>query len=206
LLAFVLIIIATVAITIWWLQRPIKPVVLSAQEKKVVDTKLQQMRSAPVAARDERTTAVPRVNPSPAPTSSRVYEPGGMELRLSERELNGLLNQNTDLAKTVQLELDTDAVNAYIAVPIPKDFPLVGGRMFRARGRFRLVLTKGQAPVAMLEDVSILGVSLPKEWLGGVKGKNLLADAVGQGSDAATWKGIKSLRVVPGAIVLELGN
>src|SRR6185503_10619775 len=85
LLAFVLIIVATVAITIWWIQRPIKPVVLSAEEKKVVDTKLQQMRSAPLAAPDERPTSVPRANSAANSTSSRSYVPGGKELRLTER-------------------------------------------------------------------------------------------------------------------------
>lgn len=204
LLAFLLIIVATVAITIWWIQRPIKPVVLSEAEKKVVDTKLQEMRSAPTPARDEQRSIV-RANPPPNPTSNR-YVPGGKELRLTEREINGLLNQNTELGDKVRLELDTDAINAYLAVPIPKDFPIAGGKMFRARGRFRLVLSKDQAPVAMLEDVTVFGISLPKEWLGGVKGKNLLADAVGERNDSSTWKGIKSLRVVPGAIVLEVGD
>jgi hypothetical protein len=206
LLAFLLIIVATVAITIWWIQRPIKPVVLSAAEKQVVDTKLQQMRDAPVAGRDGRPSPAPRANSSPNSTPARVYQPGGKELRLTERELNGLLNANTDLGKTVRLELDTDAINAYVAVPIPKDFPVGGGRMFRAKGRFRMSLSQDQAPVAMLEDVTVLGLSLPKEWLGGVKGKNLLADAMGERSDAPTWKGIKSLRIVPGAIVLEVGD
>ena len=139
-------------------------------------------------------------------TTIRLYQPGGRELRLTERELNGLLNENTDLGQTVRLEFDTDAINAYLAVPIPKDFPVGGGRMFRARGRFRLSLSQDQAPVAVLEDVTVLGLSLPKEWLGGVKGKNLLADVVGQSNGAATWKGIKSLRVVPGAILLEVGD
>src|SRR3954447_24941707 len=37
LLALMLIIVATVAITIWWIQRPIKPVTLSAREKATVD-------------------------------------------------------------------------------------------------------------------------------------------------------------------------
>ena len=78
--------------------------------------------------------------------------------------------------------------------------------MFRAKGRFRMSLSKDQAPVAMLEDVTVLGLSLPKEWLGGVKGKNLLADAMGERSDAPTWKGVKSLRIIPGAIVLEVGE
>jgi hypothetical protein len=205
LLALVLIIVATVAITIWWIQRPIKPVVLSAAEKQVVESKLQQVRSAPVATRDERLSPAPRPNPAPGSPSNR-YVAGGKELRLTERELNGLLNENTDLGKTVRLELDTDAINAYLAVPIPKDFPIGGGRMFRAKGRFRMSLSQDQAPVAMLEDVTVLGLSLPKEWLGGVKGKNLLADAMGERSDAPTWKGIKSLRIVPGAIVLQVGD
>src|ERR1051325_8562238 len=205
LLALLLIIAATVAITIWWIQRPIKPVVLSAAEKQAVEAKLQQVRSAPATARDERLSPAPRPDPAPKSTSNR-YVPGGKELRLTERELNGLLNENTDLGKTVRLELDTDAINAYVAVPIPKDFPVGGGRMFRAKGRFRMSLSQDQAPVAMLEDVTVLGLSLPKEWLGGVKGKKLLADAMGERNSAANWKGVKSLRIVPGAIVLEVGE
>jgi hypothetical protein len=200
LLAFLLIIVATTAFTIWWIQRPIKPVVLSAQEKKVVETKLEQARSAPVP-RDQGLVVV--TNSGFAPSR---YAPGGKELRLTEREINGLLNDKTDLGDRVRIELDADAINAYIAVPIPKDFPIGGGRMFRARGRFRLALSNEQAPVAMLEDVTVFGLSLPKAWLGGIKGKNLLADVVGDRNGASTWKGIKNLRVVPGAIVLEVGD
>jgi hypothetical protein len=202
LIALLLIVVATVAITLWWLQRPIKPVVLSAKEKAVVEQKLQRLGGgtnglSPRAA--GRDTA-----PTLEPTSR--YTAGSRTFQLTERELNGLLNANTDLGKTVRLELDRDAINAYLAVPIPQDFPIGGGKMFRAKGRFHMSLSKDQAPVAMLEDVTVLGLSLPKEWLGGVKGKNLLADAMGGRSDALTWKGIKSLRIVPGAIVLEVGD
>ena len=203
LLAVLLLLVATVAITIWWMQRPIKPVVLSEKEKTVVEAKLQRMG----AGRNGQPASPSSVASSPnvSPVPNRTYVPGGKELRLTERELNGLLNQNTELGNTVRLELDTDAINAYVAVPIPKDFPVGGGKMFRARSRFRMSLSSDQAPVAMLEDVTVFGLSLPKEWLGGVKGKNLLADAVGK-PDGATWRGIKSLRVVPGAIVLEVGD
>jgi len=207
LLAFALLIVATVFITIWWIQRPIRPVVLTADEKKVVETKLEQVRNGPApTGRDERPAIELRQDPPPEPVPGRTYQPGGKELRLTERELNGLLNANTDLGQTVRLELDRDAINAYLAVPIPQDFPVGGGRMFRAKGRFRLSLGPDQAPVAMLEDVTVLGLSLPKEWLGGVKGKNLLADAMGGQGGASSWKGIKSLRIVPGAVVLEVGD
>ena len=74
--------------------------------------------------------------------------------------------------------------------------------MFRARGRFRVSLGTEGNPYAILEDVTVFGLSLPKAWLGGIKGENLLGDAMGQ--DKWRIKGIKSLRVEPGALVLEV--
>src|SRR5205085_6612945 len=96
------------------------------------------------------------------------------------------------------------AINAYIAVPIPEDFPIGGGKMFRARGRFRLSLGNNGAPYAILEDVTVFGLSLPKAWLGGLKGQNLLGQAMGERNGSPIFRGIKSLRVEPGALVLEV--
>ena len=134
----------------------------------------------------------------------RFYVPGGKVLKLSEREVNGLLNANTDLGKSVRFEFDQDAINAYLAVRIPQDFPIGGGRMFRARGQFRVSLGNGGKPYAILEDVTVFGISLPKAWLGGIKGENLLGEAMTGNNQAPVLKGIKSLRVEPGALVLEL--
>ena len=78
--------------------------------------------------------------------------------------------------------------------------------MFRARGRFRVSLNDGDAPYAILEDVTVFGLSLPKEWLGGLKGQNLIANAVGKRDGAPILHGVKSLRVVPGAIVVQVGD
>ena len=125
-------------------------------------------------------------------------------LKLSEREVNGLLNANTDLGKSVRFEFDQDAINAYLAVRIPQDSHIGSGRMFRARGQFLVSLGNGGKPFATLEDVTILGLSLPKAWLGGIKGENLLGEAMTGNNQAPVLKGIKSLRVEPGALVLEL--
>src|SRR6185436_19983171 len=169
-----------------YIQRPIKPVVLSAAEQAAVDKKLEHLGEksgdaarAPTAER----TATPL-------ELDRPYVPGSKVLRLTERELNGLLNANTDLGKTVRLEFGRDAINAYVAAPIPEDVPVLGGKMFRARGRFRLSLPNGAAPQAVLEDVTIFGLSLPKAWLGGLKGENLLTDAVGERNGAPILQGI----------------
>jgi hypothetical protein len=204
------IIFATVAITIWWIQRPIKPVVLSASEKSAVEEKLQHLGGRDTRSVNRAATAgdsVP-VFPDAAPKVEldRQYVPGSKVFKLTERELNGLLNANTDLGKTVRLEFGRDAINAYVAVPIPQDFPVVGGRMFRARARFKVSLGDGGAPYAIIEDVSVLGISLPKAWLAGLKGENLLGQATGGRDGSPVIKGIKSLRVEPGALVLEVAD
>ena len=212
---------ATVAITSWWLQRPIKPVVLSASEKATVDEKLQHLNggnaSAPVHSTASTTALAPNRQPKaaappPAPAATaeaslgqgRPYVPGSKVFKLTDREINGLLNANTDLGKSVRLEFAQDAVNAYVAVRIPQDFPIGGGRMFRARGSFRVSLGNGGVPYAVLEDVTVFGVSLPKAWLGGLKGENLISQAVGERKESPVLRGIKTLRVEPGALVLEV--
>ena len=223
LLALVLVIAATVLITLWWIQRPIKPVVLSAPEKAAVEQKLQHLGGgkAPPAASASASTIAPARNrePKPAvpppvavpspeadPGQARPYVPGSKVFKLTEREINGLLNANTDLGQSVRLEFAQDAVNAYLAVPIPQDFPIGGGKIFRARGRFRVSLGNGGAPYAILEDVTIFGVSLPKAWLGGLKGENLIGRATGERNGSPVLQGIKSLRVEPGALVLEVAE
>lgn len=199
-LALFLIIIATVAITIWWIQRPIKPVTLTEKEKVVLDQKLEKI------SKDNSypSSVTNRAIQPPQKPSEPVYTPGSKVLRITEREINGLLNQNTDLGQTVRLEFVRDAINAYLAVPIPKDFPIGGGRTFRARSRFHLSLDANGQPDANLEDVTVLGISLPNAWLGGVKGKNLLADAARDRNGRPILRGIKGLHVESGALVLEL--
>lgn len=219
LLGLMLLVVATVAMTVWYLQRPIQPVQLSSSEKAVVEKKLDRLGGTAAStsrAPDSSTlppSPSPRVPGARAPESAvtmlepdRPYEAGAKVLRLTERELNGLLNANTDLGKTVRLELGRDAINAYVTAPIPEDVPVMGGKIFRARGRFRVALTNDATACAILEDVTVFGLSLPKAWLGGIKGENLLGDAMGTRQGSPILKGLKSLRVEPGALVLEVAD
>lgn len=209
LLGLVLVIAGTVAITLWWIQRPIKPVVLTQQEKTIVDSKLRYVEEPESRALGDlrrgnpaNVTGEPGANP--IPTENQPYVPGGKEVRLTQREINGLLNANTDLGKSVRIQFEQDAVDAYLAVPIPPDFPVLGGKMFRARGQFRVSIGNGGTPYAVLEDVSVFGLSLPKAWLGGIKGENLFGEAIGQGNGGPVISGIKRLRIEPGALVLQV--
>ena len=121
LLGLVVVVCATAAITVWYIQRPIQPVVLSASEKAAVDKKLAHFGGGSGDA-PRALTAKDAVS---KPEQDRPYVPGSKMLRLTERELNGLLNLNTDLGKTVRLELRQDAINAYVTAPIPEDVLLL---------------------------------------------------------------------------------
>lgn len=188
---------------LWWIQRPITPVVLSSKEQAVVEQKIRELEGGRIPLQPGPTPAIAtEIAPTPTP-EDRPYTPGAKSLRITEREINGLLNQNTDLGERLRFEFGRDAVNAYVAIPIPEDFPIGGGTTFRMRGRFRVSIGGDGEPFAILEDVTVFGLSLPKEWLGGIKGENLLADALGTESGI---QGIKSLRVEPGALVIEVND
>src|SRR6185295_15514775 len=119
-----------------------------------VDNKLQHLSSSNAAR--PAPSAVPP--PPSSPPQAPPYVPGSKMFKLTDREINGLLNAKTDLGKSVRLEFAKDAINAYVVVPIPNDFPIGGGKMFRARGRFGLSLGNGGTPYATLEDVTVFGV------------------------------------------------
>ena len=206
LLLLILLIAASVGGTIWWIQRPIRPVVLTAKEQTAVEEKIKEIGGGTIPLETRPLPAGSGAVVQPAPDNleaDRPYVPGSKTLRLTEREINGLLNLNTDLGSKVRLEFAADAVNAYMAIPIPQDFPIGAGTMFRMRGRFRVSIGGEGKPYAILEDVTVFGLSLPKEWLGGIKGENLLGEALG---GEPVLQGIKSLKVEPGVLVIEVGD
>src|SRR5205823_3640885 len=116
-LAILLLGAAVVMFTLWWIQRPIKPVVLSAPEKAAVDQKLARLGDRSVSGTASVSTAKTNGN---SELEAR-YTPGSKVVRLTEREMNGLLNANTGLGDSVRLEFDRDAINAYLAMRIPQD-------------------------------------------------------------------------------------
>jgi hypothetical protein len=174
----------------WWMHRPIKPVFLSEPERKVVQEKLEVIQM-PVSVQTEAE--------APAPAEPK-YEAGAREIVFTERELNGLLHSNTGLGDKVKLELATNAVNARIEADLDPQLPIVGGKRLNARARLRF----GDDPAAaqlILEDLTVWGVSLPNEWLGGLKGRNLLGEALGT---EGGLPGVEKFEVRPGKLSIRL--
>lgn len=178
------IVVLLVAIGLWfWFNRPIKPVQLDAKEKAAVEAKLDAVQQPPAGPK---------------------YEKGAKEIILTERELNGLLNEHTQLGEKLKFELVEGAVQARIESDLDKDLPIVGGRRLKARARF-FVSNEGGRPRLVLDDLTVWGVSLPNDWLGGLKGQDLLGQTLGAGSHGGL-AGVKDMKVENGQIRIELAD
>jgi hypothetical protein len=163
----------------WWHNRPIQPVVLTPQEKEIVAEKVESIQKP----------AEPK------------YEIGKKEIILTERELNGLLNENTTFGKSLSFELATNAVHARVETDLDKDLPFIGGRHLKARARF---LVKGETgkPAFVLDDLTVWGISLPNDWLGGMKGHDLLGEVLGMKDGHIA--GVDEFKVEPGQLRIRL--
>lgn len=179
-----IIVILIALIGMWfWVNRPIKPVQLDAREKAAVEAKLEAVQQPP---------------------ASPTYEKGAKEIILTERELNGLLNEHTQFGEKLKFELVEGAVHARIETDLDKDLPVVGGRRLKARARFFVSNEQGR-PRLVLDDLTVWGVSLPNDWLGGLKGQDLLGQLLGA-NHHGNLSGVKDLKVESGRIRIELAD
>lgn len=165
----------------WWSNRPIRPVVLTEQEKTAVAEKVEAIQKP----------AEPK------------YEKGGKEIVLTERELNGLLNERTTMGKTVSFELATNAIHARVETDLDPDLPVVGGKHLKARARFLVSEEPGKASF-ILDDLTVWGISLPNDWLAGLKGKDLLGEILGGRNGRVA--GVEEFKIEPGRLIIRLAE
>ncbi len=207
----VLTVLLTVGIT-WWVlssyifAKEFKVVTLSPAEEQVLDEKLQvlglDLETAPesVAARDPADfDRQGRLKPQ------RYTEEGARrEVSFSERELNALLANNTDLASKLAINLSDDLVSARMLMPMDPDFPVLGGKTLRASAGVEMAYREGR-PVVVIKGVSIWGVPVPNAWLGNLKNIDLVGEF---GADQGFWKafadGVQDIRVEDGQLRVKL--
>lgn len=168
-----------------WANRPIEPTVLAAKEQQVLDKKVEAVQE---------------------PT----YTPGGKSIVLTEREVNALLHQNTDLGEKLKIEFANNAVHARVHTDLDPELPVLGGKTLKAKARF-VIQQNGPSSALVLDDVTVWGVSLPNAWLGELKGKNLISNlgidknGAPQGGGAFS-NGIEEINVKNGEIVIRLAE
>jgi hypothetical protein len=200
------IILLTVAIsmgaTFWVLTKfvfpqPFTPVELSDKEQSSLDEKLLAFQGwgAPIAPESQGAGTLQPEKYSES--DEKRY------IELSERELNGMLANNTDLAQRLAIDLSRDLASAKLLIPLDPDFPIMGGKTLKLAAGLELTYTN-QRPVVILKGVSVMGVPIPGAWLGGLKNVDLISEF----GDAGFWKafaeGVDLIKVEDSKLVIKL--
>jgi len=209
-------ILVTVGITYWILStyifaREFKTVALDTKEEQVLDEKLRVLGIDPgtsLSGKPAKASAKPVSDEFDAQGNlkpMRYSEKGTKhEVFFSQRELNALLANNTDLAKKVAIDLSDDLVSARMLMPMDPDFPLLGGKTLRASAGVEMAYHDGK-PIVVLKGVSIWGVPIPNAWLGNLKNIDLVGH---YGTDQGFWKsfaaGVQDIRVEEGVLKIKL--
>jgi hypothetical protein len=199
-------VVVTALLTAWAVRAYIfpsdfEPVELSAREQSALDAKLARLEGLggferPASNREDDETWL---RPEPYDESE-----ADREISLSERELNSLIAQNTDLATRLAIDLSDDLASARLLIPVDPDFPLLGGKTLRVNAGVELAYT-GKRPVVRLKGISVMGVPIPNAWLGNLKNVDLVEQ---YGTDTGFWQafaaGVAQLAVEEGRLKIKL--
>lgn len=201
--AMLLTLAATLLIVKTWLfPQPFAPVVLSPAEEQRLERKLARFeqwdRGDPGAAA-RRGPIADDLRPEPY-----SEEGASREIRLSEREVNGMIAANTDLATRMAVDFANDLVSVKMLIPIDPDFPLFGGKVLKVRAGAELAFRQGR-PVVILRGITVMGVPLPNAWLGGLKNIDLVQLF---GTDPGFWQsfaqGVAAIEVRDSTLLIVL--
>lgn len=214
-LFLLLAILVTAGITYWLIRTYVfasdfRPVELSQNEQQQLDTKLRRMGLDPVAllpGAERPADASPRGDFDAAGNlqPQRYTEEGASRIiELSERELNAMLANNSDLAKRLAVDLSDSLASARLLVPFEPDFPVLGGKTLRVNAGLELDYRNAQ-PVVILRGVSVMGVPIPNAWLGNLKNVDLVNQfGGGPGFWSSFADGVEVIEINDGKLHIEL--
>jgi hypothetical protein len=209
LLVIALTVVATLA-TVWvtthyLFPKQFTPVTLDHKEQQVLDTKLQrlhiQLGVAPPAPHKKE--AAP-ATPAPVLKPERYSEENApREVTFTEREINAMIANNTDLASKLAIDLSQDLISAVLLVPMDPDMPVFGGKTLKINAGLELRYKSGK-PVVILKGVSLWGVPLPDSWLGDIKNIDLVHEYGDEGFWKAFAAGVEDIAVADGKLTVKL--
>ena len=198
----------TVGVTFWVLTQYIfpkqfKPVELSQSEQQKLDQKLEIFSGWSSAEAQSDNTQDESAEGTLKP-EKYSEEGANRTIKLSERELNGLLTNNTDMAQKLAIDLSDNLASGNFLIPLDPNFPVMGGKNLRITAGLELAYRTGR-PIVVLKGVSVMGVPIPNAWLGGMKNVDLVSEF---GADDGFWSafaaGVEDVSVTEGHLQITL--
>lgn len=206
------IVVTIFAVRTWLFPHPFTPVVLDQKEEQRLEQKLKRFESFAAVPKPKEKAAIPETTTpkkdfnNQGKLNPEAYSEKGAsrEINLSEREINGLLAKNTDLARKLAIDLADELISLRLLLPVDPDFPFMGGKTIRAKAGAELAYREGR-PVVVLKGVSLMGIPVPNAWLGGIKNIDLVQEF---GGNQGVWKsfadGVETIRVEEGQLYIKL--
>ena len=205
-----LIIVVTVLLTSWWMNKniyaaPFTPTALTAAEQLVLKSKLARLTEEDHNPSANTARAV-LTNSATTPLEPEPYseDESKREIRLSEKELNALIAKDPETAKHVAVDLAKDLVSVKLLVPMAKDFPVLGGKTLRVNLGVVLKYTNNK-PVVAIRGMSLGGIPIPQSWWGEIKNLNLVEQF---GRKGGFWdqfaKGVENIDIQEGQLRVKL--
>lgn len=171
-----------------------KTTTLSEKEEAAFAEKLARLEAAGGAA----------APPNVAEPEAYSEEGANREIRITEKELNAVIDKNPEWADRVAIDLSRDLLSVVLLVPVDPEFPIVGGTTARITAGATLRF-ENDKPVVIVRGISIGGVPLPSAWMGDLKNKDLVQEFGGQGGfwDGLS-RGVEAIQVEEGNLYLKL--
>lgn len=185
----------------WWIKRNVyastfKTTKLSEKEEAVFEEKLVRLEAAGGSGAPVREGA--------AQPEAYSEEGANREIRITEKELNAIIDKNPEWADRVAIDIADDLLSVVLLVPVDPDFPLIGGTTARITAGATLRF-ENDKPVVIVRGISIGGIPLPSAWMGDLKNKDLVQEFGGHGGfwDALS-KGVEAIKLEEGNLYLKL--
>ncbi len=194
------------AVRVWLFPSPFTPVALSQQEERNLESKLFNFEKLVDSSTTASRLSDNAKQAADVKLSPEAYRETGANrtISFSEREINSLLANNTNLADKLAIDLADNLVSAKLLIPVDPDFPVFGGKTLRVKAGVELAYSRSR-PIVILKGVSVMGVPIPSEWMGGLKNIDLVEK---YGGDEGFWKtfsaGVDSITVADGQLWVKL--
>jgi hypothetical protein len=208
----------TIAATVWalnssWLNARFNPVELSESEQQTLSLKLDALGAFDASPATDQSVSTAVELPDERQTSGAALQPEvyreddtKRRIELSERELNALLAENTDLAEQLVVDLSDNNASVKLLIDLDQDLPFVGGKTLKVSGGTALSYANNR-PSVILKGVSVWGIPIPNSWLGGFKNVDLIEQF---GDTDGFWKsfadGIEDIRIEEGKLLIQLAE
>ncbi|MCA9471354.1 MAG: hypothetical protein MRJ96_09605 [Nitrospirales bacterium] len=204
-----LVILVTIGMTAWWMNKniyaaPFTPTELTTPEQHILEAKMSKLTgpNRPSLSKNEPETTTP----IPARLEPEAYteHDENREISLSEKELNALIAKDPETAKYVAVDLDDDLVSVKLLVPMDQEVPLLGGKTLHLNLGVVLKYVNNK-PVVAIKGLSLGGVPLPQSWWGEIKNVNLVEHF---GAEGGFWdqfsKGVENISIQEGRFRVKL--